>query len=79
MSEFHDIVAISLQVVVVLAIPVWKTFFFVMRKIRNKASASGNSTIIDWYVEFKHGHTITNGSEGSGHLRSQVVQENIKK
>ncbi|XP_023214386.1 uncharacterized protein LOC111617308, partial [Centruroides sculpturatus] len=42
-------------------------------------SAPGKSTIIDWYAEFKCNHTNTDDTECSGHPKSTVVLENIKK
>ena len=41
--------------------------------------ASGKSTIIDWYAEFKRGRTNTDGAERSGRPKSAVVPENITK
>ena len=41
--------------------------------------ASGKSTIIDWYAEFKRGRTNTDGAERSGRPKSAVVPENIIK
>ena len=42
-------------------------------------SAPNKSTIIDWYVEFKRGHTNTDGAERSSHSKSAVVLKNITK
>ncbi|XP_035725545.1 protein GVQW3-like [Vespa mandarinia] len=42
-------------------------------------SASGKSTIIDWYAEFKRDRTNTDDAECSGRPKSEVVPENIKK
>ncbi|KOX74108.1 hypothetical protein WN51_14188 [Melipona quadrifasciata] len=42
-------------------------------------SAPGKSTIIDWYAEFKRGRTNSDDAERSGHPKSAVVPENIKK
>ena len=46
---------------------------------RYRHSASGKSTIIDWYAEFKRGRTNTVDSEHSGRIKSAVVLENITK
>ena len=42
-------------------------------------SAPGKSTIIDWYTEFKRGHTNTDDAKRSGRPKSSVVLENITK
>ena len=42
-------------------------------------SAPGNSTIIDWYAEFKRGRTNTDDAERSGRPKSVIVPENITK
>ena len=41
--------------------------------------ATGKSTIIDWYDEFKRGRTNTDDAERSGRPKSAVVPENITK
>lgn len=40
-------------------------------------SAPGKSTIIDWYAEFKRGHTNIDDAERFGRPKSAVVPENI--
>ena len=42
-------------------------------------SASGKSTIADWYAEYKRGRTNTDDAELSGRPKSAVVLENIIK
>ena len=42
-------------------------------------SAPAKSTIIDWYAEFKRGHTNTDDAKRSGRPKSSVVLENITK
>ena len=42
-------------------------------------SASGKSTIIDWYAKFKRSRTNTDGAECSGRPKSAVLSENITK
>ena len=42
-------------------------------------SALGKSTIIDWYAEFKRGHTNTDDAERSSRPKSAVVLEKIIK
>ena len=42
-------------------------------------SASGKSTIIVWYAEFRRGRTNTDDAERSGRLKAAVVPENITK
>ena len=42
-------------------------------------SASGKSTIIDWYAEFQHGHTNTDDAERSGRPKSALIPVNITK
>ena len=42
-------------------------------------SASGKSTIIDWYAEFKRGRTNTDDAERFGRPKSAVVPKNITK
>ena len=40
-------------------------------------SSPGKSTIIDWYAEFKRGHSNTDDAERSVRPLSAVVSENI--
>ena len=42
-------------------------------------SAPGQSTIIEWYAEFKCGCTNIDDAERSGRLKSAVVPRNITK
>ena len=42
-------------------------------------SAPGESTIIDWYDEFKRGRTNTDDTERSSRPKSTVLLENISK
>ena len=42
-------------------------------------SASGESTIIDWYAKFKRGRSNTDDAERFGRPKSTVVPENITK
>ena len=42
-------------------------------------STPGESTIIDWYAEFKRSRTNTDDAERSGRPKSAVVTENITK
>ena len=46
---------------------------------RYEESAPEESTIIDWYAEFKRGRTKSDNAERSGHPKSAAIPENITK